>query len=196
MSRPDADSREARASSDESQTGHDSRTLDPGGPFSPFARTSSRFSENGSASTVMGGGAKLHGARFTPKGSFSSIYLASDPITARMEIVSVFDHPNWARSSPPRAAPWTLFTVDGVVANLIDLADAETQELLGTNEQELSGIWLTVDKPVTLQTISQGSDAGATPFAGSGLEWNDAKGSFSGAASTRFIGPDSRALEI
>jgi len=43
----------------------------------------------------------LHGARFTPKGSFSSIYLASDPITALMEIVSVFDHPNWARSSPP-----------------------------------------------------------------------------------------------
>ena len=91
----------------------------------------------------------LHGARFTPKGSFSSIYLASDPITALMEIVSVFDHPNWARSSPPRAVPWTLFTVDGVVANLIDLADAETQELLATNEQELSGIWLTVDKPVT-----------------------------------------------
>ena len=47
----------------------------------------------------------LHGARFTPKGSFSSIYLASDPITALMEIVSVFDHPNWARSSPPRAVP-------------------------------------------------------------------------------------------
>ncbi len=96
----------------------------------------------------------LHGARFIPKGSFSSIYLASDPITALMEIVSVFDHPNWARSSPPRAAPWTLFTVDGVVANLIDLADAETQELLGTNEQELSGIWLAVDKPVT-QVLGQ-----------------------------------------
>jgi len=97
----------------------------------------------------------LHGARFTPKGSFSSIYLASDPITALMEIVSVFDHPNWARSSPPRAVPWTLFTVDGVVANLIDLADAETQELLGTNDQELSGIWLTVDKPTT-QVLGQG----------------------------------------
>src|SRR6267143_3290671 len=90
---------------------------------------------------LWGGGAMLHGARFTPKGSFSSIYLASDPITALMEIVSVFDHPNWARSSPPRAVPWTLFTVDGVVANLIDLADAETQELLGTNDQELSGIF-------------------------------------------------------
>src|SRR5260221_12993568 len=71
-----------------------------------------------------------------------------------MEIVSVFDHPNWARSSPPRAVPWTLFTVDGVVVNLIDLADAETQELLGTNEQELSGIWLTIDKPVT-QVLGQ-----------------------------------------
>jgi len=45
-------------------------------------------------------------------------------------------------------------TVDGVVANLIDLADAEAQELLGTNEQELSGIWLTVDKPVT-QVLGQ-----------------------------------------
>jgi RES domain-containing protein len=96
----------------------------------------------------------VHGARFTPKGSFSSIYLASDPITALMEIVSVFDHPNWARSSPPRAVPWTLFTVDGVVANLIDLAEAETQELLGTNEQELSGIWLTVDMPAT-QVLGQ-----------------------------------------
>jgi len=58
-----------------------------------------------------------------------------------MEIVSVFDHPNWARSSPPRAVLGPLFTVDGVVANLIDLADAETQELLGTNDQELSGIF-------------------------------------------------------
>jgi hypothetical protein len=128
--------------------------MDPGGPFPPPARTSSGFSENGSATTVMARRSYAPRRRFTPKGSFSSIYLASDPITALMEIVSVFDHPNWARSSSPRAVPWTLFTVDGVVANLIDLADAETQELLGTNDQELSGIWLTVDKPTT-QVLGQ-----------------------------------------
>jgi hypothetical protein len=40
------------------------------------------------------GGAAQNGARFTPKGSFGSVYLADDPVTALHEVVSVFAPPH------------------------------------------------------------------------------------------------------
>jgi hypothetical protein len=39
------------------------------------------------------GGAVLSGARFTPVGSFPTLYLASDFITAQIETGSIFAHP-------------------------------------------------------------------------------------------------------
>jgi hypothetical protein len=45
------------------------------------------------AQPLWPGGAARLGARFTPKGSFGSVYLADDPVTALHEVVSVFTPP-------------------------------------------------------------------------------------------------------
>ena len=66
--------------------------------------------------------------------------MASDPITALREVVAVIEHPH----APPftmRTHPWTVFAVDGVVADVIDLRNDEVQDALGTNLQELTGDW-------------------------------------------------------
>jgi len=86
------------------------------------------------------GGAPRTGARFTPRGGFGSIYLASDPITALKEVLAVIQHPH----APPftiRTHPWTVFAVDGILTDVIDLRDSEIQAALGTNLQELTGDW-------------------------------------------------------
>lgn len=80
------------------------------------------------------------GARFTPRGAFGSIYLASDPVTALLETTAVFQHSH-APAFTLRTYPWTVFAVDGVVANIVDLTDPNVWPSLGTNLQELTGDW-------------------------------------------------------
>jgi RES domain-containing protein len=86
------------------------------------------------------GGAKVNGARYTPRGGFGSIYLASDAVTALKEVVDIFQFPS-APTASIRTPPWTLFAVDGVLTEVIDLTDPATQGQLNTNEQELTGHW-------------------------------------------------------
>jgi RES domain-containing protein len=86
------------------------------------------------------GGSTIYGARFTPRGGFSTIYLASDPYTALLEVEATLRNP----FGPPftlRTPPWTLFSVDGVLADVLDLTDVEIQSRLGTNLAELTGDW-------------------------------------------------------
>ena len=54
------------------------------------------------------GGPSRDGARFTPKGEFGSIYLASEPVTALKEVAALFDDLN-----PIRTQPWVVFAVEG-----------------------------------------------------------------------------------
>lgn len=54
---------------------------------------------------LWGGAAKLAGARFTPKGGFDSLYLASDPVTALTEVSAPVTLPGGP--VPVRAAPWS-----------------------------------------------------------------------------------------
>jgi len=102
---------------------------------------------------LYGGGAKTNGARFTPKGSFECVYLAQDPITALAEIASIFTHPDWEKSERftyPNTPPWTLFTVNGVIDNVLDLTDEATRHALGIlHLQEIAGHWRTLEKPPT-----------------------------------------------
>jgi RES domain-containing protein len=102
---------------------------------------------------LYGGGAKTNGARFTPKGSFECVYLAQDPITALAEIASIFTHPDWEKSERftyPNTPPWTLFTVKGVIDNVLDLTDEATRHALGIlHLQEIAGHWRTLEKPPT-----------------------------------------------
>lgn len=96
---------------------------------------------------LWGGAAKIRGARFTPKGEFDSVYLAWEPITALLEVQALVLMP--AGSVPLRTAPWALVTVDGVVSRVLDLTEASTLHALGTNEQEMTGTWVTMKNPPT-----------------------------------------------
>lgn len=85
-------------------------------------------------------GSKLYGGRFTPKGSFETVYLAEDPVTAMAEVSGVL----YSSLAPmPRTAqpPWVLITVEGILLRVLDLMDPEVQAAVGTNSQELTGAW-------------------------------------------------------
>ena len=86
------------------------------------------------------GGAPLMGARFTPRGTFGSIYLASDAITALLEATVVLQHPH-APGFTLRTYPWTVFAVDGVVTDILDLSEPTVWPSLNTSLQELTGDW-------------------------------------------------------
>jgi RES domain-containing protein len=86
-------------------------------------------------------GPTVQGARFTPKGSFGSIYLASDAVTALLEVEAVFLSSD--KSFVPRKTPpWTVFGVDGFLERVLDLTNPEILERLRTNLSELTGNWL------------------------------------------------------
>ena len=82
----------------------------------------------------------MAGARFTPKGSFGTVYLATDPVTALMEVAGAFVNPH-APMGTLRTPPWTLFAVDGVIDRVLDLTDPAVIDALETSVDELSGNW-------------------------------------------------------
>jgi RES domain-containing protein len=86
------------------------------------------------------GGAVISGGRFTPPGSFETIYLASDPVTALAEVRLVFQTVG-GQLTGFAAEPWVLVSIEGVLTNVLDLTNAETRRRLGTSLQELTGEW-------------------------------------------------------
>jgi RES domain-containing protein len=86
------------------------------------------------------GGSVLSGARFTPVGSFSTLYLASDFATAQTETGSVFSHAALANTTIA-TEPVVTFAVDGVLTDVIDFHDPTAQALAGTTTSELTGSW-------------------------------------------------------
>ena len=59
--------------------------------------------QTGPPQPLWGGAAKIAGARFTPIGSFDSIYLAHDPVTTFMEVSALILLPGGP--VPVRTAP-------------------------------------------------------------------------------------------
>ncbi len=108
---------------------------------------------------LWGGAAKLFGARFTPKGSFDSIYLADGPVTALTEVSALISVPHGP--VPIRTSPLVIISADGVVSRVLDLTDAATLALLGTNEQEITGTWVKVVQPPTQVLARVAFDSGA-----------------------------------
>ncbi len=96
---------------------------------------------------LWGGAAKIAGARFTAAGSFDSIYLAHDPVTAFIEVSALVLLPGGP--VPVRTAPWVVISVDGILGNLLDLTNGATLSALGTNEQEMTGAWVATKNPPT-----------------------------------------------
>src|SRR5437867_3123925 len=86
-------------------------------------------------------GAPTNGARYTPLGSFDSVYLASDPVTALQEVMAIFNHPH-IPSFTLATYPWAFFAVDGIVHDVLDLCDDSIYPKLSTNLQELTGDWV------------------------------------------------------
>lgn len=99
------------------------------------------------SSAFVGWRCKDQRSSFTPKGEFDSVYLAWEPITALLEVQALVLMP--AGNVPLRTAPWALVTVDGVVSRVLDLTDASSLKALGTNEQEMTGAWVTMKNPPT-----------------------------------------------
>jgi RES domain-containing protein len=105
------------------------------------------------------GGSPASGARFTPVGSFPTLYLASDPITAQIETGSIFIHPRLG-SLPLVIDPVVTFAVDGVVTDVVDLHDPSVQSSIGTTLSELTGSWR-LKSPAPTQELGRAAHASA-----------------------------------
>jgi len=80
------------------------------------------------------------GGRFTPKGSFETIYLAEDPITALAEVEVLLK----GFGGVPKTAvmpPTVHVAVDVLVLSVLDLTEPAVQAATGTTRQELTGDW-------------------------------------------------------
>lgn len=88
----------------------------------------------------------MHGGRFTPKGSFDTLYLTSDLVTAGLEIGAVF---GTAGTVSPTKDPFTVITVNGHLTNVLDLTDEAVRRGLATTLPELTGPWRIENDPPT-----------------------------------------------
>jgi len=89
---------------------------------------------------LWGGAARMKGARFTPRSSFDSIYLAGDAVTALSEVRKIISHPS-APAFTLKMPPQVVLAVNGVLTDILDLTDPATQSRLGTTRQEITGRW-------------------------------------------------------
>jgi RES domain-containing protein len=115
----------------------DARLLLPGRSASPEGSTSG---------PLWGGGARLHGARYTPKGSFDTLYLASDLETLGAEIGAVLGSSH--RVSPSKN-PFTVVHVRGRLTHVLDLRDSAIRNALATTMEELGTPWRFEPSPPT-----------------------------------------------
>jgi RES domain-containing protein len=88
---------------------------------------------------LAGLGAKMLGGRFTPRGTFETLYVATTAATARIEAESritasgVVDAPS---------KPYVHFVVRGRLQKVLDLTDAGVLVTLKTTEDEMTGPWI------------------------------------------------------
>ena len=124
---------------------------------------------SGPPQPLWGGAARLAGARFTPLGSFDSIYLAHDPITAFIEVSALLLLPGGP--VPVRSAPWVIVSVDGQPSHLLNLTDPSILDALDTTEAEMTGSWVTIPHPPTQAPARLAYDSGRI----TGIKYRSAK---------------------
>ena len=108
---------------------------------------------------LFAAGSKIDGARFTPPGSFDSLYLATDEVTALAEVNALLI----LKGGPPvsiKKEPNTVLAVDGIITRVINPTDTATLNILGTNDQEMTGHWATVPNPPTQMLARAAYDSG------------------------------------
>ena len=103
--------------------------------------------QTGPPQPLWGGAAQTVGARFTPMGSFDSIYLANDPITSFIEVSALILLPGGP--VPVRSPPSVVISVNGILKGLLDLTDPDTLTALGTTAQEMTDTWAAKPHPPT-----------------------------------------------
>jgi len=87
---------------------------------------------------LAGLGAKMIGGRFTPRGAFETLYVATSAETARVEAESritdsgVVDTPG---------KPYVHFVIRGHLQTVLDLNDPSTLEALNSTVQEIVAPW-------------------------------------------------------
>ncbi len=118
---------------------------------------------------LWGGAARIIGARFTPKGSFDSIYLAGDPITALIEVSALVLLPGGPLLA--RTPPWVIVSVNGILNSLLDLTAPSTLAALATSEQEMTGTWVKAHNPPTQLLAQAAYDSGRI----AGIKYRSAK---------------------
>jgi RES domain-containing protein len=88
-------------------------------------------------------GSFIKGGRYNLKGSFEVLYLADTPLTALQEInlIKLTDAALLSAKSSPRI----LLSGEVTLQAVLDVADPNVQEALGTNLQELTGAWIAMN---------------------------------------------------
>jgi RES domain-containing protein len=110
------------------------------------------------AEPLWAAGAKIGGARFTPKGSFDSLYLSFHPTTTLAEVNGLVMLPSGP--APLQTPPLALFAIQGIVTRVLDLTNAGIRDALGTSEQELTGSWEKMLAPPTQDLGQAAYDSG------------------------------------
>ena len=95
---------------------------------------------------LWGGGARLHGGRFTPRGSFDTVYLASDLATLGLEIGSALGE---GKGVSRMKDPFTVVHVNGRLTRVLDLRDGAVLDELCTTVDEMAGAWRVERAPPT-----------------------------------------------
>jgi len=145
------------------------------------------------AEPLWAGGAKIEGARFTPKGGFDSLYLSPDPVTALAEVNGLVMLPTGPL--PVQTPPLTLFAVHGIVTRVLDLTDATTVSMLGTNPQELTGSWVKSAHPPTQSLAQAAYDSGrVAAIQYTSAKWDGKKNLV--VFPERLLGPGTDFLEV
>jgi RES domain-containing protein len=87
------------------------------------------------------GGAPADGQRFTPRGGFPSLYLADNGATALAEVGGILDVPGHGLTATQHI-PYTVLSVEGTLADVLDLTSPHVQRALCTTVPELTAPWL------------------------------------------------------
>lgn len=94
----------------------------------------------GRGTEVLAGlGAKMLGGRFTRRGAFETLYVATTAETARIEAESRITASGVVRAP---SKPYAHFMVRGRLQKVLDLTDARVLEMLKTTADEMTAPWV------------------------------------------------------
>jgi len=98
-----------------------------------------RLAQGGQSEFLAGLGAKLVGGRFTPRGAFETLYVATTAETARIEAEARITASGVSRAP---SQPYVHFVVRGRMKRVLDLTNPLIIRALETTLEELAAPWV------------------------------------------------------